>query len=110
MQHIGERLYELRLAGAGNALDEAVAAREQAGDHFLDDRFVAYDDSRYFCANTTEFLLKSVDLHVGCGIVHCSFRFISRKYSPTASRYASGIRSALTPLSVTNRAGCDATW
>ena len=101
MQHIGKRLYELCLAGAGNAFDEAVATRQQAGDDSLDDFLVAYDHPRYFRANATEFFLKAVDLHLGGGVIHFSFRFRSRKYSLTAPRYASGIRSALMALSVT---------
>jgi len=101
MQHVGKRLYELGLAGAGNAFDEAVAARQQAGEDSVDDFFIAYDHARHLRANAAEFFLEAVNLHVGCRVVHFWFRSRARKYSLTAPRYASGIRSPLKALSVT---------
>src|SRR4026207_2248202 len=101
MQDVGKRLYELRLACAGNAFDETVAARQQAGNDFLDNRFIADNHARNFRANAAEFFLKAGALHVGGGVAHFSSRFNPRKYSLTAPRYASGIRSAVGAFSVT---------
>ena len=41
---VGQRAHQQRLAQAGHAFEQHVAAGEQRGDHALDDRLVADDD------------------------------------------------------------------
>ena len=108
MQHVGQGLDQFCFAGAGNAFDEAVATRQQAGNHAFNDIFVADDHAPYLGVHTTELLLEIVDLPLGAGVVHGSFRLRFKKYSLTAPRYASGMRSPLTPLSLTKRVCCGA--
>ena len=68
MQHVGQRLHQLGLADTGNALQQHVPARQQAGHDADDVVVVADDDPRDLVAHDAEILPELFDLAVdGCG-------------------------------------------
>ena len=85
VQHVGERVDEARLADAGNALEQHVAAREQAGDREVHDLLVADDPAPDFLGDAEEAVAELIDgLLDGGGCRHC----LRMKYVWTAVRAA----------------------
>ena len=70
MQHVGERLYQLGLADARNALEQDVPARQQAGHDADDVVLVADDDARHLDAHDAEILAELLDLTIDGGGGH----------------------------------------
>ncbi len=62
VQDVGERVHEARLAHAGNALEQHVAARQQRRDGVLDDFFVADDPLSNFLGDPGEAFTELIDV------------------------------------------------
>jgi hypothetical protein len=62
VQDVGERMHEARLAHAGNALEQHVAARQQRRDCALDDLFVADDPLSNFLGDPREAFTELIDV------------------------------------------------
>ena len=61
VQHVGERVHEARLADAGNAFEQHVAAGEERRDRAVDDVFVTDDAAPDFLGDAGEPLAKLID-------------------------------------------------
>ena len=77
VQHVGQRLHQLGLADAGNALQQHVPARQQAGHDAHDVVVVADDDPRHLLAHDAEVVAELLDLAVHRRRVH---RLPSRRF------------------------------
>ena len=64
VQNVRHGLHQLGLAYSGNAFQQHVAPREQAGHHPGNDFFVADDHTRYFISDQLELLAEGLDLPI----------------------------------------------
>ena len=75
VEHIRQRVHEAGLADAGDAFEQHVAARQQAGDRAVDDLLVTDDAAPDFAGDAAESFAELVDglcdrrsCHVACGL------------------------------------------
>ena len=64
MQHITQRLHELRLPESGDPFEQDVAVREQTGEEASDDLLVTHDPLADFAGDEREVVLELLDLLV----------------------------------------------
>ncbi len=103
MQDIGQRLHELGLAHAGDALQQHVAPGQQACHHAIDDLVVADDDAPHFLAHEPDVVPELLDAPLDVRNAHCALSPLSVKNPFTCARCRSAIRSALSASSPTRR-------